>query len=115
MLWALTQNNLGLSLYELGKCQRRTRLLEKALRCFREALKEQSLESTPLECARTQFNLARSLVWLASQSERPASQLRRDAVTALRIAVIGFRKCDAIESEKLASAELAQVEHEVNS
>lgn len=113
--WALIQSNLGVSLFELGKRRQRTYLVKQAVRSYCDALEEYSLESAPLDCARTQFNLALSLIWLAAHEGESREQLRGNAVTALRIAVIGSHACGAIQLEKSALSELARVEREFNS
>lgn len=65
--WAKTQNCLGRALGVLGQRQRGTWMLEKAIRCFEDALSERGRERAPLEWAATQNNLGNALGVLAQR------------------------------------------------
>jgi tetratricopeptide (TPR) repeat protein len=59
--WATTQNHLGIALGVLGRQQRGTAMLERALVAFENALSERGRERMPLDWAATQNNLGNAL------------------------------------------------------
>jgi tetratricopeptide (TPR) repeat protein len=83
--WARAQNNLGNSLFALGRRERGTAKLEEAVIAYREALKERTRERVPLDWATTQNNLANAL-WHLGERESGTARLE-EAVIALREAL----------------------------
>jgi tetratricopeptide (TPR) repeat protein len=65
--WATAQNNLGNALGVLGQRQRGTRMLERSITAFENALSERSRDRLPLDWAATQNNLGNALGILAQR------------------------------------------------
>ena len=61
LVWAATQNNLGIALRTLGGRESDTAKLEQAIAAYREALKEMTRERVPLRWATIQNNLGTAL------------------------------------------------------
>jgi tetratricopeptide (TPR) repeat protein len=83
--WAMTQNNLGVTLQTLGEFESGTARLHEAVTAFRDALKEYSRERAPLDWAMVQNNLGTALMRLGEREDEAA--LLEEAVTAFREAL----------------------------
>ena len=89
--WAMTQNNLGITLGDLASRSegpRAAELLNQAVEAYRSALKVYTREQLPQDWAMTQNNLGIALRNLALRSEGPrAAELLNQAVEAYRSAL----------------------------
>jgi tetratricopeptide (TPR) repeat protein len=65
--WAITQNNLGNTLRQLGERESSTETLQQAVEAFREALKEFTMEGAPYWHNLAQQNLERADTLLAQR------------------------------------------------
>ena len=65
--WAMTQNNLGTALRQLGEREDGTLRLEEAVAAYRAALEVRTRERVPLAWAQTHHNLGRG-----ARCDRPA-------------------------------------------
>lgn len=65
--WAVTQNNLGAALSELGERESGTERLEEAVTAYRAALGERTRERVPLDWAKSQESLDRVVALLAKR------------------------------------------------
>jgi hypothetical protein len=83
--WAMTQNNLGIALQNLGERESGTERLEEAVTAYRGALKELARERVPLQWATTQNNLGIALQALGTRESGTARL--EEAVTAYRDAL----------------------------
>jgi tetratricopeptide (TPR) repeat protein len=83
--WAMTQNNLGLSLWRLGERESGTARLEEAVAAYHDALKEYTRERVPLDWAMTQNNLGNALAALGARESGTARL--EEAVAAFRDAL----------------------------
>ena len=81
----MTQTNLGLALWTLGKRESGTARLEEAVEAYRDALKERTRERVPLDWATTQTNLGLAL-WTLGERESGTARLE-EAVEAYRDAL----------------------------
>jgi hypothetical protein len=79
MDWAMTQNNLGAALADLGARAGDTAALQDAVTAYRAALEVRTREASPMDWAGTQNNLGAALATSA-----PARASAQDAVTAFR-------------------------------
>jgi tetratricopeptide (TPR) repeat protein len=68
---SVAQNDLGISLWELGERESGTGKLEEAVAAHREALEEDTRERAPLNWARTQVNLGVALETLGERESGP--------------------------------------------
>ena len=90
---ATTQNNLGIALRSLGECENNTARLKKALKAYRNALKERTRDRVPLDWAGTQNNLGKVL---SNLGERESGTERlKEAVGAYRNALEEYQKSGA--------------------
>ena len=80
--WAMTQNNLGNALLNLGAREPGTARLEEAVAAYRAALEERTRDRVPLDWARTQNNLGIAL--RAIGSREPGTARLEEAVAAHR-------------------------------
>jgi tetratricopeptide (TPR) repeat protein len=85
IMWAKTQNELGLVLMKLGERETGKARLQEAEAAVREALKERTRERTPREWAKTQNSLGIVLMLLGDRSSGTA--LLESAETAFRKAL----------------------------
>jgi tetratricopeptide (TPR) repeat protein len=69
--WAMTQNNLGNTLFILSTREESVRRLQEAIGAFLEALKERTRERVPFEWAQTVSNVSRSLLMFAHLEGNP--------------------------------------------
>ena len=88
--WAMTQNNLGVSLATLGARESGPARLEDAVEAYRAALMERTRARVPLDWAMTQNNLGAALQTLA---ERESGTARlEEAVEAFRAALTEYTR-----------------------
>ena len=80
--WAMTQNNLGNTLAQLGERAGEAARLEEAVTSYREALQENTRARAPFDWAMTQMNLGNTLAQLGERAGE-AARLEQ-AVTAYR-------------------------------
>jgi tetratricopeptide (TPR) repeat protein len=98
--WPITQNNLGVALYELGTRtggEEGRRLLEGAVAAFRFALEVETKADPPQSWATAQNNLGGALSELGTRSggeEEEGRKLLEGAVAAFRSALEIFTKAD---------------------
>ncbi|MBI4249443.1 MAG: hypothetical protein HY611_08060 [Elusimicrobia bacterium] len=89
--WAMTQNNLGAALGDLGaqlRGEAGNKLLSEAVQAYRQALKVRTQNELPQDWAMTQNNLGNTLNDLATQSEgEQGAGLLKEAVDAYRNAL----------------------------
>jgi tetratricopeptide (TPR) repeat protein len=106
--WALTQNNLGTALRNLGERASGTARLEQAVAACHDALQERTRERVPLDWAITQNNLGNALLRLG---ERESGTARLEqAVAAFREALAVFELAGADRYIAMARENLARVE-----
>lgn len=83
--WALTQNNLGNTLYTLGIWDHNTVWFDEAITAYRAAMQERTRERAPLQWASTQINIGNALTRFGMHE---ASTARfAEAVAAYRAAL----------------------------
>ncbi len=75
LYWAMTQNNLGVALRNLGERESGTKNLEAAVQAYRQALLEFTRERVPLKWAMTQNNLGLAFRSLAKKRNNDKSLL----------------------------------------
>jgi tetratricopeptide (TPR) repeat protein len=83
--WAMTQNDLGTALWNLGAREDGTVRLKEAVTAFRAALEVRTRERIPLQWARTQNNLGNALNTLGEREDGTARL--KQAVEAYRAAL----------------------------
>jgi len=81
---AAAQNNLGVTLRELGERESGTARLEEAVAAYRAALEERTRERVPLDWAMTQNNLGNALSTLGERESGPRSSRRLSSPIARR-------------------------------
>ncbi len=91
--WAMTQNNLGNALEELGTREKGTARLEEAVAAYRAALQEWTRDRVPLDWARTQTNLGTALRALG---ERESGTARLEEAVAAHRAALQERTRDRV-------------------
>jgi tetratricopeptide (TPR) repeat protein len=91
--WAMTQNNLGLALSQLGEWENTTEILEEAIATSRAALDESARERVHLQWAKAQNNLGLALLALGNRESGTDKLV--EAVAAYRAAGAGARSGSA--------------------
>ena len=89
--WAMTQNNLGNTLWALGARGTGTVHLVEAVAAIRDALKERTRDRVPLDWAMTQANLALAAAEIDRRTDGDFSQ----SLAAIDGALEVFRKSGA--------------------
>jgi hypothetical protein len=97
--WAVTQNNLGIALFELAMENGETDLLEEAIGAFRQALRVWTPEKARQHWEVTQGNLAEALGELGIREKRP-----RISIAISKECVLA---CDALREPRNCLGRLA--------
>ena len=106
--WALSQNNLGAALQELGVRTGGadgTRLLKEAVSAYRAALEGHTREAMPVQWAMTQNNLGNAL---ANQGTRTGGE---DGTSLLAEAVTAYRAAQEVRTREAMPEEWARTQN----
>ena len=104
--WAMTQNNLGNALSDLGRMRGSEALIEEAIAAYRAALEELTQERVPLDWAMTQNNLGAALSDLGLL--RGSEALIEEAIGHIEAALSQFRRLGATAYIEFTEKNLAQ-------
>jgi tetratricopeptide (TPR) repeat protein len=115
--WAMTQNNLGGALAELGTrsgAEEGRKLLEDALAAYRSALEVYTKADVPKDWAMTQNNLGSALEELGTRSDaEEGRKLLQDGLAAYRSALEVYTKADPPRSWAMTQNNLGNALYEL--